>query len=298
MSALEFSNLDPEEIRKRDFLAVLGPTASGKTALAAKLAQNLNGEIISCDSVAVYKGFDIGTAKDRNQVLGHHLVDVVSWDEDFDAHRYRLLALEAIKEIKSRGKLPVVCGGTGLYFRALIGDHFHQNVENKDLRRQLTQEDQGTLYARLQEIDAKRAREIHHHDKYRIVRALEIIETKQCKVSDEWRKPQPTLNPYVIIVDRDRQELHKSIAVRTAGMLERGLVDEVRGLLETGVTPHAKPMRSIGYAQVARFLEGALPERELADRIVFATRQYAKRQCTWFRNSRVTCDYRISGMMS
>jgi tRNA dimethylallyltransferase len=276
------------------FLGVVGPTGSGKSALAMQLAARLGGEIIGCDSVQLYRGFDVGAAKptaaERAQVP-HHLVDVLAWDEECDAARYAALARAAIADVGARGRVPIVCGGTGLYLRSLVGQAFHEDLPRDDaLRARLAQLPLAEAYAELARRDPRRAAEVHANDRFRVLRALELV-TLLGKPLSEALPPVAAGAPggaprgVVVLLTPDRAALHAAIARRTAAMLAGGLVDEVRGLLAAGVSPEAKPMRSIGYKETAAMLAGALPEALLEERIVAATRQYAKRQTTWFRKA-------------
>lgn len=279
-------------ISKNKFLVVAGPTASGKSALAMDLAKKLNGEIVSCDSVQVYRGFDIGSAKpslSERADIPHHLIDVCDWQDDFDAARFALAAREAIADIQSRGRLAIVAGGTGLYLRALLQQGFHADLPSDEkLRSELKQREPSVLYAELVVKDPKRAAELHPNDSYRVVRALELNILLGGPLAEKLPAVEAEADEQavVVVLDPVRSVLHDRIADRTTKMLGSGLEHEVKDLLETGVAAQCKPMQSIGYKEVAAHLAGLVSGGSLAEKINAATRQYAKRQCTWFRKTK------------
>lgn len=279
---------DNDSVNKR-WLALVGPTGSGKSALAMLVAQALDGEIINCDSVQVYRGFDLGSAKPsaaEQARIPHHLLDVVDWNVGFDAAVFAASARRAVAEVQSRGRLPVVVGGTGLYLRALLGQGFHADLpSDAALRADLGRESTPALYARLEQLDPTRASELHPNDRFRIVRSLELVILlgKPLRAAGLTAGRERDATAYLVVLNPERAALHQRIATRAEAMLAAGLVAEVRALLESGVDPGCKPMQSIGYAQVVAALQGRLPWAELPAAIAAATRQYAKRQDTWFR---------------
>ena len=275
------------------YIVIAGPTASGKSALALALAERIGGEIVGCDSVQLYRGFDIGSAKpnaDEMRRVRHHLFNVVDWNEDYDAARYARDARAAIDQIKIRKKIPVVVGGTGLYLRALLQEAFHDDLPSDDgLRADLQRETSEDLYDRLKACDPKRAAEVHPIDRFRVIRALELNILLGGPVHEKTSQQVETAgcsDAAIFILDPERATLHERIALRTAQMLKEGLLDEVSNLIKSGVSITCKPMESIGYKQAAAFLTGSLSEELLFDHITAATRQYAKRQCTWFRKTK------------
>ena len=279
---------DPTE-QEKAWIAVTGPTASGKSALAMTVAGFLGGEIVGCDSVQLYRGFDIGSAKasarDR-QRIPHHLIDTLDWQEPCDARIYAGLARQHLRDVWSRGRVPVVVGGTGLYLRALWGDNWHEDLPaDAEVRRQLEGLDNATLLQRLQETDPDRAAQIHANDRFRLLRAVELVTILGGPLSGLGPAGPAVWKDicYLIHVEPERAVLHDRIRLRTREMLQSGLVEEVRALLAEGVDPGCRPMQSIGSRQVVTMLQGQLSEDGLEEAIAAATRQYAKRQGTWFR---------------
>lgn len=272
-------------------IAILGPTASGKSHLAMKLAREQGGEIISCDSVQIYKGFNIGSAKpsrEEQDEIPHHLIDVVTWADSFDAARYRSLAREAIADILRRGKFAIIVGGTILYYRALCGQSFHDLPSDAVLRESLREFSNEKLHEKLRELDHERAKEIHPNDRFRLVRACEIaILTGRTLRQIAEAKGSNVFHPKeLIVLDPPIASLEKKIRERSEAMLKAGLVDEVKSLLNESCPMTAKPMQSIGYRQVCESLEGQYPETQVLDKIVIASRQYARKQAMWLRSLR------------
>lgn len=272
-------------------LVLVGPTASGKSAVALRVAKMMDGEIINADSLQVYRWLDIGTAKpsaeDRCEVP-HHLIDVAEPSEEFSAARFRAMALNCIAEISSRGKTPIIAGGTGLYIRALCRGLFFGPSAKTELREDLIAveaQEPGTLYRKLAEVDHAAAVKIHPHDLRRIVRALEVFLSSGKKISElqkEW-EGEDTGNFILVGLAWDRREIYRRINDRVDRMMSAGFVDEVRSLLERGFRPDLKPMKSLGYLQVVEHLQGKYGLEEARELIKMETRRYAKRQMTWFR---------------
>lgn len=289
---------------RRRWVAVCGPTASGKSSLGMRLARDLQGEIISCDSVQVYRGFDIGSAKptqaDQLEVR-HHLIDVVGWRENFDTGIYGNLAIQARTDILDRGKVPILVGGSGLYLRAVLGDQSGQRwhgdlPRDEELRKKLNALPSEDLFAKLTACDPVRASQLHPNDRYRVIRALELFQLLGRPLAEvPVSTPEPSAvreesaDVFMIILDPPRAALHQAIAVRSEQMLTNGLIAEVQRLLAEGCpVTGCKPMESIGYKEVAHFLTGELKREELWEKINASSRQYAKRQVTWFKSVNAT----------
>jgi tRNA dimethylallyltransferase len=283
-----------EMASKKDKVVVIaGPTASGKSGLAVELALLFKGEIVNADSMQVYRGMDVGTAKpsvaDR-EAVPHHLLDVVDPDQEFNAAIYRALAIPAIRDILSREKTCFVVGGTGLYIKTLLGGLLQCPPSNPGLRKELRDQAEAhgldALYRRLEEEDTVSAKKIHAHDKVRILRALEIIElTKRplsALVQDHGFQDSP-FQALKICLQIDREELYHRINERSLLMVERGLVEETKELLARGYSPDLKPMKSLGYRHAVRYLGGRYDRAEMVRQLQLDTRRYAKRQLTWFR---------------
>ncbi len=270
---------------KQEYVVIAGPTASGKSALAMELAQKLRGEIINCDSVQLYRGFNIGSAKptaEEQALIPHHLLDVVNADDSYDARCFAEDTETIIQKIRARQRLPIVVGGTGLYLRALWRENWHDLPKSESLRQELEAWSNENLHKRLHELDPVRAAQLHRNDRYRLQRAVEIVTLTGQPLSAQTPKSDERQNAFAIRVLCPRPLLQERSRQRIDQMLKAGLVEEVRQLLAAGVDPHCKPMQSIGYAQVVEFLEGKITEAELPEQIQIATRQYAKRQETWF----------------
>ncbi|MDY7034744.1 MAG: tRNA (adenosine(37)-N6)-dimethylallyltransferase MiaA [Thermodesulfobacteriota bacterium] len=278
----------------RKVIIITGPTASGKSTLAIKLALCSAGEIVNADSMQVYRDMDVGTAKvpvmERNGVP-HHLLDVVDPDEDFNAALYRSLALPLIKDILSRKKVCIIAGGTGLYIKTLLGGLLHTPPADPEIRKKLSHECEvrGTayLYKRLKMLDPESAHIIHPNDRMRIIRALEIIHLTQKRLSDLKRCHGFRDNAFKalkICLHMGREKLYRRINQRCLDMIESGLLEEVEGLLRRGYSSDLKPMKSIGYRHMVKFLDGEYDMDKAIGQLQTDTRRYAKRQLTWFRS--------------
>ena len=274
--------------------AVVGPTASGKSAYAIRLAKELDGEVISGDSMQIYRGMDIGTAKAsvaEQQGVPHHLLDVAEITEGFSAGRFMELAKEKIAEIHGRGKTPIICGGTGLYIELLLtGKRLSENTADEKLREELLQfaNERGNeaLHARLAELDPKSAENIHPNTVKRVVRALEIALTTGNTKSEADEKSREGENPYAPTIIRltygDREELYKKINLRVRRMFEEGLENEVRTLWEKGLRETPTASQAIGYKEFYPYFDGEISLEQVEGDICRNTRRYAKRQETWF----------------
>jgi tRNA dimethylallyltransferase len=273
-------------------VVILGPTASGKTALSLALAKKFNGEIVNCDSVAMYREFDLGTAKpspaERTQVP-HHLFDSVDPTEDVTAGEYAGQARWILEGIKARGHLPIVVGGTGLYLRALLEGLFRGPQRSEELRQRLRQHAAKRapqyLHKLLSRFDHATAEKIHPHDTPKLIRAIEVCLASRQKMSELWQRGRDPLVGFRILrfgLDPSRAALYRRINQRAEQMLTDGLIEETRKLMAK-YGPSARPFGSLGYKQAAEFLRGDLTSEQTLPTIQQAHRNYAKRQMTWFR---------------
>ena len=276
-------------------IAIVGPTAVGKTALAIDLARELDGEIISCDSMQIYRGMDIGTAKptkDELDLVKHHLIDIKNPDEDFSCADYATLAKEAINDIVSRGKTPIFCGGTGLYLDSVIEiESFSSGVKDEEYRKELEiyarEHGAEALHNMLREIDPESAEATHMNNIKRVIRALEIYKCTGIKKS-QWDKESKTGKaPYdatvIFLTCKDREILYSRIEKRVDIMLSEGLLEEARRLFEGGYLREGLTASSaIGYKELIPYFKGEATLDACIERLKISTRQYAKRQLTWF----------------
>jgi len=272
---------------------IAGPTAVGKTEYAIEAAKAFNGEIVSCDSMQLYQFMDIGSAKpteeERAQAV-HHLIDFLDPREEFSVARYQQLAREAIDDILSRGKLPVISGGTGLYLNSILYDmDFAEAAENSALRENLRSiaETNGpeALHEMLAELDPAAAERIHPNNTKKIIRAIERLQAGEGTVRpfDSGIRENPAYDPLMVCLTRDREELYDRINRRVDALIDAGLVDEVKSLVAMGLTADDISMKGIGYKEIIAYLEGETSLEESIDTIKKNTRHYAKRQLTWFR---------------
>ena len=278
---------------KQVLIIIGGPTASGKSSLAVELARHFDGEILNADSMQVYRDMDVGTAKPsmtERKGIPHHLLDVVDPDEDFNAAIYRALAVPRLKEIALKKKLCFAVGGTGLYIKTLLGGLIECPPPVQALRNELRQECEkrgtGFVYERLRLLDPESALKIHPHDKLRIIRALEIFHLTHERPSSLMRKHGFRNTPFrtlKICLQIERKHLYHRIDERCQAMIENDLVGETENLLRKGYSPHLKPMMSLGYRHMIKYLEGIWDLDESLRRLQTDTRRYAKRQLTWFR---------------
>jgi len=271
---------------------IVGPTATGKTHTAVELAQMINGEIISADSMQVYKHMDIGTAKpDYAEMKGvkHHLIDIIDPDETFSVAKFRELALEKIREIISKGKAPIVAGGTGLYASSLIDNiNYSPTKIDQCLRNELNEaaKEKGEeyLYAELKKIDPETALRIHPHDIRRVIRAIEVFRQTQKPISYHKSISREGVREFEYLVfgfKMERSQLYSRIDARTDKMFRNGLIDEVKKLLDMGYG-NSQGMLGLGYKEVIWYLNGKTTLEETLNLIKRNTRRYAKRQMTWF----------------
>lgn len=276
-------------------IAIVGPTGSGKSALAIELAKACNGSIISCDSVQVYRGFNIGSGKVteyEKQDIPHYLLDIKDGNEEFTAGEFVIRAQEAVDEIKGLGRTPIIVGGTGLYYRAFAYQYaFDEGCKEKDkeLRnkylRLLEEKEVDYLYRLLLDVDEEAAKDINPKHSSRIIRALVFYYGNQKGISKQKAETKGLRNDIVgIYLDVDREVLYENINKRVDKMLEAGLINEVSELLEKGIDCQAAPMKTIGYKEIVSYLEGACSLDEAVSSIKQNSRRYAKRQITWFKS--------------
>ena len=285
-------------MKKKPLVILTGPTAVGKTALSIGLAQAIGGEIISADSMQVYRSMDIGSAKimsDEMQGIPHHLVDVLEPWEEFNVVRFQQMAKRACEEIWGRGHIPIVTGGTGFYIQALLYDiDFTENDEDTEFRTQMeqlasTEEGRDKLYQRLKEVDPASAEAIHANNIKRVIRALEFYEKTGTPISAHNEEQKQKESPYAFlyaVLSRDRSVLYDRIDRRVDMMMEEGLVKEVQGLMAQGCTRQMVAMQGLGYKETIDYLDGKLSLEEAVYIIKRDTRHFAKRQMTWFRREK------------
>ena len=274
-------------------LVIAGPTATGKTALAVDVAGLIGGEVVSADSMQVYRGMNIGTAKptlEEKRGIPHHLIDVVAPDQEYSVAVYQKQARECISQIQTRGKIPVLTGGTGLYIRSVIDDYdFTEVLRDDELRAGLLEEAEkngsAVLFRRLTEIDSKAAERLHPKDTRRIVRALEVYYLTGKPISASWRleNKEPLYDLVFLGLSMDRQDLYRRIEDRTDSMIIAGFVEEVQGLLDNGYSADLSSMQGLGYKEILAYLSGTVSMEETVALIKRNTRRFAKRQLTWFR---------------
>jgi tRNA dimethylallyltransferase len=276
-------------------IAILGPTGAGKSELALCLAQEFAGEVVNCDSLQIYRYFDLGTAKlplAERRGVPHHLIDILDPDQVFTAGEYARLARVVLGEVSARGRLPVIAGGTGFYFRALIDGLFPGPSRDQALRDRLDARERrkpGSVHRLLDRFDPEAARRIHPHDLPKLMRALEVRLLTRRAATEMFRQGRESLRgyrPLKIGLAPARDELSERLDRRSEQMFQGGLVDEVRGILARGFPASSKPFESHGYRQAIQYLNGELSLKEAIFYAQRNTRRYGKRQMTWFRQER------------
>ena len=284
--------------QKEKVIVICGPTASGKTALSIELAKKINGEIVSCDSMQIYKDMNIGTAKptkEEMQRIKHYLIDFISPDERYSVADYKKDAKKAIKEILQKGKTPIVVGGTGLYIDSLIYEIEYQNIEFDEkyrnyLEKQVAEKGLEELYKQAKKIDPEAIEKISKNDKKRILRILEIYHAtgkNKTEQEKESRKKEVEYDYQVYALNWDRNKLYERIDKRVDIMIEQGLIDEVKEIYQK-YKEFPTAMQGLGYKEVVEYLNGKTTKEEMIDKIKQETRRYAKRQLTWFRKNKQT----------
>ncbi len=283
--------------QKQRLIIVTGPTAVGKTALSVALAKRLCGEIISADSMQVYRHMDIGSAKVSEEEMGgvrHHLIDILEPSEEFNVARFKQLAGEAVRDIASRGAVPIVAGGTGFYIQALLYDiDFTQTTEDPAFRREMEEkagrEGPMAIHALLREVDPRAADAIHANNVKRVIRALEFNRQTGMRISDHneaERQKESAFNSYYYVLTTDRPALYERIDRRVDQMMEQGLVGEVERLRAMGCRRDMVSMQGLGYKEILSYLDGEISLDEAVRIIKRDTRHFAKRQLTWFKRER------------
>ncbi|MBQ6024610.1 MAG: tRNA (adenosine(37)-N6)-dimethylallyltransferase MiaA [Lachnospiraceae bacterium] len=288
---------------KQPLIIITGPTAVGKTALSVETALKLGGEIISADSMQVYRGMDIGTAKikeEEKKGVPHHLIDIINPDEEFNVTIFKDMAKKCIDDIASRGKIPIIAGGTGFYIQSVLYDvDFTDYDEDKrsEVRMLLedTLEEKGIdfMYERLKEVDPKYAEVIHKNNIRRVLHGLEYNIMTGNRLSEHNEEQRERTSPYnflYFVLNDDRAKVYGRINKRVDEMLRDGLADEVRGLLEAGYSRDLQSMQGLGYKEMADYLYGECPYDEAVEIIKRDTRHFAKKQLTWFKRERVTVE--------
>ncbi|MBU8921142.1 MAG: tRNA (adenosine(37)-N6)-dimethylallyltransferase MiaA [Bacteroidales bacterium] len=279
-------------------LVIVGPTASGKSALALNIAIRTGGEIVSIDSRQVYRGLDIGTAKpsqhDR-ELVPHHLLDIIGPERKTDARWFSRIASEAVRDVLSRSKLPILTGGSGLYLKAILEGLFSIDLD-EDMRsafaKSIIETSTCELLKELRKVDKESAERIHPNDRYRLTRALEVYSLTGLSLSDHFARQKESEGGGLDMIclktgiDITRKELRKRIAERTLLMFDDGWPEEVRSLLSQGADPEWYGMKTLGYPEVISYVNGESSRQETIDKIVLKTSQYAKRQMTWFRSDK------------
>ena len=285
------------KILKKPLIILTGPTAVGKTKLSIELAKEVNGEIISADSMQVYKHMDIGSAKIKKEEMcgvPHHLIDVLEPDEEFHVVRFQEMAKQAMEEIYAKGKVPILAGGTGFYIQAVVKDiDFSKETEKSPVREELEKlaEEKGCeyLHERLQQVDPKSAEKIHANNVKRVIRALEYFELTGKPISlhneEEAAKESPYNVAYFVLNDV-RERLYERIDARVDAMLQEGLVEEVSGLAKKGYTKDMVSMQGLGYKEILSYLDGSYTLDEAVYILKRDTRHFAKRQLTWFKREK------------
>lgn len=279
--------------KKIDVVAIIGPTASGKTALSIRLAKEIDGEIINGDSMQIYRGMDIGTAKitpEEMDGVPHHLIDIKDPTEGFSVAEYQTLVREKIAEIQSRGKMPILVGGTGLYVQSVLYDfQFTKQEVNEEARdayyKELEQLGPEAMHTKLVDIDPAAASEIHPNNTRRVIRALEMAELEGVSRAEEQfnRGDVALYNHLIIGMDMEREKLYERINLRVDLMMEAGLLEEVRALYDAGIRD-VQAIKAIGYKEFYLYFDGLVTLEEAIEQVKQNSRRYAKRQLTYFRN--------------
>ncbi len=283
-------------MKKKSLVILTGPTAVGKTDLSLKLAKAIGGEIISADSMQVYRRMDIGTAKlkKEEQEIPHFLIDILEPEEEFNVVKFQVLAKKAMEEIYSRNHIPILVGGTGFYIQSILYDiDFKENNKDNKIRKELEEQTKllgaEYMHQKLQQVDKKAAQEIHANNEKRVIRALEYFYQTGSKISEhnrEQREKQSNYNYAYFVLTMDRKKLYQRIEERVDSMMEQGLLEEVKGLVNEHISETATSMQGLGYKELYAYLKGDCSLEEAVYIIKRDTRHFAKRQLTWFRREK------------
>lgn len=284
-------------MKNKPLIIISGATAVGKTELSIRLAQMINGEIISADSMQVYKNFNIGTAKasaEEMKGIKHYLIDELDADEEFSVYEFKIRAEKYINKILSEGKIPIIVGGTGFYIQSVLyGIDFSEEESDTKYRQQLEDiaQEKGRefLHDMLFQIDPVSAQKIHENDLKRVIRALDYYHENKCPISEHNYMQQQKEAAYdyaYFVLNRDRQTIYDRINKRVDMMISNGLVEEVRSLIAGGISPDSVAMQGLGYKETVRYINGEISLDRLSELIKLGTRHFAKRQITWFKRER------------
>lgn len=280
-------------MEKNKLFVLIGPTAVGKTALSIDIAKKIGGEIISGDSMQVYRGMDIGTAKitrDEMQGIPHYMIDILNPDEDFSVSQFKQLASETIEQICHRGNIPMLVGGTGLYVQSVTHDfQFAHSGEDSEIRSKwqhfFDEHGADALYTELQKVDPGYAVTVHPNNIRRVIRALEVNErtgASMLNYQQDWDNDSP-YDLIMVGLTMERERLYERINYRVDLMIEQGLIEEVKHILQQGIPPTATSLQAIGYKEIVQYIQGELSKEEAIQLLKRNTRRFAKRQLTWFR---------------
>ena len=284
-------------MKKKPFIIIAGPTAAGKTELSVQLALKIGGEIISADSMQVYKGFDIGTAKIRTEEMKgvpHYLIDVLEAEDAFHVCLFQKMAKEAMNRIYQVGHIPILVGGTGFYIQSVLYDiSFTEEETDLSYRKELEElaktEGAEVLHRRLKEVDPLAAKEIHPNNVKRVIRALEFQKETGAAISQHNKEQRSRPSPYnfaFFVLNRSRPELYERINRRVDLMIREGLVPEVQALLDSGISRDALSMQGLGYKEIVKYLDGEWDFETAVSKLKQGTRHFAKRQITWFKREK------------
>lgn len=284
-------------MKNKPLVIISGATAVGKTELSIRLAQMINGEIISADSMQVYKNFNIGTAKasvEEMKGIKHYLIDELDADEEFSVYEFKIRAEKYINKILSEGKIPIIVGGTGFYIQSVLyGIDFSEEESDAEYRQQLEdivhEKGKAFLHDMLIQVDPVSAQKIHENDLKRVIRALDYYHENKCPISEHNHTQQQKEAAYdhaYFVLNRDRQTIYDRINKRVDIMISNGLVEEVMSLIAGGISPDSIAMQGLGYKETVRYINGEISLDRLSELIKLGTRHFAKRQITWFKRER------------